>query len=133
MAWIKPKTDWKETDYFNIEDYNRIKNNINHVREMALELYSYIPFEDMGEDKTYTDYYFADEVNLFENNLESINMHTFPRNLGDTMAFYDNQPFIDYVELNRIEKAINTIYLGLLGQSNGRRRLAFTLGRRQVV
>lgn len=134
MAWTKPKTNWKETDYFNIEDYNRIKNNLDHIREMALELYSNIPYEEMGEDKTtYTDYYYADEINLFESNLENINLHTFPRNIGETVAFYDNQPFIDYEELNRIEKAINTMYLGLTGQANGRRRLAFTLGRRQVV
>lgn len=133
MAWINPKTNWIKTDYFNIGDYNRIKNNLIHIREMALELYPNVPYGNMGKDKTYTDYYYPDEINVLEDNLESINLNTFPRDIGETKAYYENQPFIDYEELNRIEKAIHIIYLGLLGQANGRRRLAFTLGRRRVV
>lgn len=131
--WETPKTDWKASDFFNIQDYNRVKNNLDHIRSMALQVYENIPYEDMGEDKTYSSYYYADEINLFESNLESLNTNTFPRPLGDTVIFYPNQPFIDYVELNRLEKGINTMYLGLYGQITGRRRLQFRLGRRQAV
>jgi hypothetical protein len=131
--WTVPKTDWKAADFFNIEDYNRIKNNLNHIRDTALELYSSIPYEDMGEDKTYSDYYYADEINLIESNLESINTNTFPRNIGENMTFYDNQPFINCTELNRIENGIFVIYKGMYGHITGRRRLAFQLGRRRVV
>lgn len=131
--WVEPKTEWKAADYFNIEDYNRIKNNLNYLKEMALELYTEFPFSNMGEDKTYSDFYYPDEINLFESNLESINTHTFHRSIGDTKTFYENQPFIDYGELNRIESGILKIYKGLNGQANGRRRLAFQLGRRRAV
>lgn len=39
MAWIEPKTDWVATDYFNATDYNRIKNNIAHLKELTDRLF----------------------------------------------------------------------------------------------
>ena len=50
--WQTPKTDWKASDFMNIEDYNRIKNNLNELRDMSRELWKEFPFEEMGEDKT---------------------------------------------------------------------------------
>ena len=46
--WETPKTDWYgftngkgdyEGDRFNSNDYNRIKNNIQYLRDMAVEMY----------------------------------------------------------------------------------------------
>lgn len=34
MAWIEPKINWKDGDFFNHIDYNRITSNIDYVREM---------------------------------------------------------------------------------------------------
>ena len=31
MEWIEPKTDWDITDFFNIDDYGRIVNNIAFI------------------------------------------------------------------------------------------------------
>ena len=28
MGWTTPKTNWTKTDFFNLSDYNRIKNNL---------------------------------------------------------------------------------------------------------
>ena len=71
--WQTPKTDWKASDFMNIEDYNRIKNNLNELRDMSRELWKEFPFEEMGEDKTYTDYgFYADEINRFEANVDHI-------------------------------------------------------------
>ena len=48
MAWTAPKTDWKVTygpdgeytgDFFNVDDYDRIKQNIEYLREYAYFLY----------------------------------------------------------------------------------------------
>ena len=33
MSWTEPKTNWTENDFFNIKDYNRIKNNIAYLTE----------------------------------------------------------------------------------------------------
>ena len=73
MAWLEPKTDWQASDFFNIQDYNRIKGNLNEIRTQALTLWPDFPFEEMGADKTYQDYgFYADEINRFEENVDYI-------------------------------------------------------------
>ena len=77
--WQQPKTDWQTDDFFNIEDYNRIKENLNEIRSMALKLWPDFPWEEMGQDKSYEDYgFYADEINHFEANIDHICAGTFP-------------------------------------------------------
>lgn len=128
MPWQTPKTDWKATDYFNIEDYNRIIGNLSYLREMALEVYKRFQMADMGQEKGYSDYIYADEVNAIEANLTAICDNTYPFAVGERRTYYPNQPTPDYAEFNRIESACLLIYNNLTGQIHGRRRLAFTLG-----
>ena len=45
MAWVNPKTNWTANDYYNIEDAERIINNIEYLRERAKQLY---PSEIVG-------------------------------------------------------------------------------------
>ena len=126
--WQQPKTDWRETDFFNIEDYNRIKGNLNEIRSQAIALWPDLSFEEMGADKTYQDYsFYADEINRFEANVDLICKSTFPFEVGDRQMFRDNGPFIDWRELNRIESACLKIYRNILGRAEGIRRLSFTL------
>lgn len=126
--WQTPKTNWKEGDFFNIEDYNRIKGNLNEIRSQALLLWPDFDFEEMGSDKTYQDYgFYADEINRFEANVGHICAGTYPFKTGSRQTFYDNQPFIDWKELNRIEEACRLIYSNIQSRYNGRRTLSFTL------
>ena len=126
--WQTPKTSWKEGDYFNIEDYNRIKGNLNEIRLQALMLWPDFAFEEMGSDKTYQDYgYHADEINRFESNVENIRAGTYPFKTGSRQTFYDNQPFINWQELNRIEEACRLIYSNIQSRYNGRKTISFTL------
>ena len=126
--WKVPKSDWKESNFFNIEDYNRIKDNLNEIKIEAFKLWKPFLFENMGADKTYQDYsFYADEINKFENNIEHICNNTFLFTVGDKKIFYDNQPFIDYIELNRIENACLTIYENIMGRKKGMKRLALRL------
>lgn len=128
MAWQEPKTDWQASDFFNIQDYNRIKGNLNEIRTQALTLWSDFPFEEMGADKTYQDYgFYADEINRFEDNVDHICSGTFPFSVGEKQTFYENQPFIGWEELNRIEEACRLMYSNILSRINGRRKLAFLL------
>lgn len=140
MAWIEPKTDWTASedssgnytgDYFNIEDYNRIKNNIAELRTMAIELYPTFSITDMGVDKTYTGYPYADEINVLTLNLNTISNNSFPLNLGTRVLYYDNSPFIGFADLNRIESACLSLYKTIASQNKSRRRLAFILGRKE--
>lgn len=126
--WQTPKTNWKEGDFFNIEDYNRIKGNLNEIRLQALMLWPDFVFEEMGLDKTYQDYgYHADEINRFESNVENIRAGTYPFKTGSRQTFYDNQPFIDWKELNRIEEACRLIYSNIQSRYNGRKTISFIL------
>lgn len=128
MAWQTPKTNWKAADTFNIGDYNRIIGNIAELRTMAISLYQEFSIADMGAEKTYADYIYADEINAIENNLTVICGGTYPFSIGEQKTYYPNQPATDYREFNRIESACLMIHDNLTGQAAGKRRLAFTLG-----
>ena len=126
--WQTPKTDWKATDCFNKSDYNRIIGNIAELRTMAVALYREFDIVDMGAEKSYEDYIYADEINAIEGNLTKICSSTYPFPVGDQRTYYPNQPATDYKEYNRIESACLMIYNNLVGQAAGKQRLAFTLG-----
>ena len=41
MAWVTPKTNWVDGDYFNINpDYNRIKGNIEYLLALSKTMYA---------------------------------------------------------------------------------------------
>lgn len=127
--WQQPKTDWRASDFFNIQDYNRIKGNLNEIRSMALELWPEFEFEDMGQDKAYQDYgFYADEINRFEDNLDHICTGTYPFGIGDKRTYSENQPFIGWEELNRIESACLKMYLNIQSGMDSRPTLEMTLG-----
>lgn len=125
--WKEPKIDWVSTDSFNFEDYNRIKNNIAYLREMALPFYSTVPFEDMGDDKNgYNEFPYAEEFNRLENNLEILRNSTFIFNNEEKKTWYANEKTPDFEDFNRIERICLDYYKGL--QRYRPRRLSITLG-----
>lgn len=128
MAWQTPKTNWAATDKINIGDYNRWIGNIAYLREMALEVYKTFSLADMGPEKAYGDYPYADEINTIESNLTALCSNTYPFAIGNERTYYANQPAIDWQEINRIESACLLIYNNLTGQIAGRQRLSITLG-----
>ena len=134
MAWQTPKTDWTANDRFNISDYNRIKNNLMYLQELGAEIYAYFQLDSMGDDKTsYAEYWKPSEFNLFESNLDLIK-EVFPQSdIGTRKTFFENAPFIDYVELNRIESAMLNYYQEGMTQKASIPRLAFRLGNMKGV
>lgn len=127
--WTEPKTNWGSTDYFNYTDYNRIKNNIAYLRNLALTLYLDFPYEDMGDDKSgYADFPYADEFNAMENNLESMKNGTFAFYNTDKKQWYANQPTPNYEDLNRIESACLKLRNGFNNELIAKGRLSFRLG-----
>lgn len=134
MAWIEPKTNWVSTDRFNIQDYNRIKGNLEYLHKRAEELYLTIEIQNMGDEKAdYSAYFYANEFNLFEQNLETINQNIFTQDIGVAQTFFDNGPFIQWGELNRIESATLAMLELLNRQAAGLRRLSFRLGNMKGV
>lgn len=140
ILWEAPKIDWHgftnesgdyEGDRFNSTDYNRIKNNLQYLRNMAIKMYEEFDIEHL-DNKCAADYPYADDINTIETNLETVASNTFHKNYGQKMVFFDNAAFIDFNELNRIESAILDLYNQLTNQYEGRRMLTFMLGPREV-
>ena len=126
--WQTPKTTWAPGDYFNIEDYNRIKGNLDVLHEIAISAWPEFLFAEMGADKTYADIsYYADEIDLFEDNLDAINNETCGLAIGEKKIYEANKVFIGSEELNRIESACLKLHEYLTGTANGRKTLEFTL------
>lgn len=135
--WQTPKTDWYGAvdangvysgDRFNATDFNRIKNNLDCLRDLAITLYTEFDIVSLGDDRTEKDYFYADEINQLEANLNTINEHTLQQSYGSTPTYAENGNTMDYVELNRLEGAILDLYDKITNQSKGRRTFQFNFG-----
>lgn len=133
MSWETPKTDWISEDRFDAPNYNRIKNNLLYLYELAISLYKSFSISDMGSDKDYSSFYYADEINTLADNLEMINSNTYPVEIGEKITYVQNQAFIMYDDLNRIESACLRIYTILTEQKANLVRLSFRLGNMKGV
>lgn len=133
MAWTTPKTDWAVTDSFNIVDYNRIRNNLIYLRDIALNIFDYFDIDSMGADYVVgvdeDKYWIVSIFNAIETNLETINTATLNLDIGATTTFYENGAFIKASECNRIESATLALYEQIKEQIANIPRLSFTLGR----
>lgn len=136
MAWETPKTDWYgETvddvytgDRFNAKDFNRIKNNLEFLRELAITMYDDFAINDLGRDRTPKDYFYADEINHLEENLDTVSAKSIKRSYGSPPVYYDNGNVMDFAELNRLEGAILDLYDKLTNESEGRRMFTWNFG-----
>lgn len=131
--WINPKTDWTIDDRFNIEDYNRIKNNLNYLHRKSEDIYGEYAIEDMGADViSHAGFWDVDTFNKFESNLETINAHMINADIGLKQTFYPNGVFIGHAELNRMENAILTLKAVIDGWYEAMPVLSFRLGGQQL-
>lgn len=137
MAWTTPKTDWHGStdsegvysgDRFNAVDFNRIKNNLIYLRELAITLYSEFTIGSLGADRAAGDYFYADEINQLEANLVTINANTLKRSYGTAPTYFANGNTMDFTELNRLESAILDLYNRLVNESEGRRMFTWNFG-----
>ena len=134
---ITPKTNWNGGtaadgtyigDRFNAVDFNRIKNNLDYLRELAIKLYDEFAINALGSDRTPADYFYADEINQLEENLTIINNNTLKRHYGTAPTYVNNGRTMDFTELNRLESAILDLYDRLTNQSEGRRKFQWNFG-----
>ncbi len=136
MAWSTPKTDWNgETvdgvyigDRFNAVDFNRIKNNLEYLRELAIKMYEEFSIQSLGNDRTPKDFFYADEINALEDNLKTINNNSLKRSYGNVPVYVDNGNTMDFKELNRLESAILDLYEKLTNEYEGRRMFTWNFG-----
>lgn len=127
MAWQTPKTDWKPSDFFNAEDWNRIVGNIEYTKSLCAELYPDFSINSMNI-KTYSDYLYAKEINALENNIYKINSSTYPLKVDGQKNWVSNANAPSYVDFNRWESIILRLKESLEGQLECLPRLSFILG-----
>ena len=127
-GWLPPKTDWKSTDYFNIEDYNRIVGNLNYLKALGNTLFLEFSLKDMESEKTYSSMMYASEMNLIEDNLESINRCTYGFEIGEKPTFRLNKATPLWSEFNRIESSCLRLYKTMKAHKDALPRLAYRLG-----
>jgi len=135
--WETPKTDWHYEldseglyvgDRFNATDFNRIKNNLEYLRELAIKMYDDFTIHSLGTDRTPNDYFYADEINQLEENLNTVNQKSIKGAYGSAPSYTANGNIMDFAELNRLEGAILDLYDKLSNQNDGRRTFIWNLG-----
>lgn len=126
--WREPKTDWSPNDFFNLEDYQRIKENLEYLHGYAYHLFPTIEIAEMRVRASRLDLPRAYDFNRFENNLEVINSNTFGNEIGDTLEYSPNGITIDADEMNRIESACLLLYGQLHERGKNHNHLSFKLG-----
>ena len=103
MSWITPKTDWVYTDYFNVADYNRIKDNLLYLCDQI----GYVTtLESITSDYIPTTTFFHN-INNLTKILYNLICHTTTE-LRTT--FYENSTGWTADELNIIEGLIIEMY-----------------------
>ena len=134
VVWTDPKTNWENTDKFNVSDFNRIKNNIEFLHNEAELLYKNFEISNMGQNiESYESYWDVKCFNAFEENIETINNIIFTQDYGIMQRFFENGPFIKWDELNRIETACLRMKDILHRQKIGLRKIPFSLGNMKGV
>ena len=135
--WVTPKTDWHYEldsdglyigDRFNAVDFNRIKNNLEYLRGLAIKMYDEFTIHALGTDRTPKDYFYADEINQLEENLNTVNQKSIKGAYGNAPSYTANGNIMDFTELNRLEGAIFDLYDKLSNQNDGRRTFTWNFG-----
>ena len=192
MSWVVPKTFWLKSDYINVADYNRWKNNVEYIKDLLVVYFEqftnavsegnimylhfeetvnegeivywrlrytrsesgevtefsyeftesgtydygafefpesgslkvtkevtrgidFIPYEDMGADKTVNDYWYADEVNTIIDNLLAISYAVLGYERGGLPIYSDNGNTPTADECNAIEGLTLYLYNQIVG------------------
>ena len=116
--WSAPKVDWKPYDYFNIEDWQRIRNNLEHVCSWILNAWqTQVPLLDTDTGRGYEELPYVHLVNNMEENLAELQA-TFDVSFTEDVArktwyerldiMYRSNP--TYQDWNRWETILLRVY-----------------------
>lgn len=127
--WTTPKTSWTANDYFNLDpDYNRIKSNIQYIKDFSAQMYADFPLLAMG-DFTIDGFPFDVFLNNIVDNVTRLESNLFkpPNDQGMTRYAGGGNGW-DYAQLNIIESNLLRLHDAMVGQWNCIPQMAFTMG-----
>ena len=114
-------------DFFNVEDYDRIKQNIEYLREYAYFLYGGFTMRGMVA-VTVESYGYASTIDALDANLEAIAANTFrPPDMLPVKQWRGNQPPPGADDWNRIENTCLLLFEQFERQFACLPKLAFEL------
>jgi hypothetical protein len=133
MAWIAPKTNWVDGDYFNLSpDYNRSKGNSEYLILLSKTMYVDYSTPTL-ETAVITGYpkvsFFNNVVNATKAILESCYSPTGARSMK---LYASNGVAWTASELNAIEGNHLLLYHAFRGQKAGIPKLEMTLGGKHI-
>jgi hypothetical protein len=116
--WTAPKVNWKQTDFYNIEDWQRVRSNLEHVLSWMLNAgFSPKPLLDTDTGRGYAELPYVHLVNNMEVNLASL-QETFGVSFTEDVAqktwygrldmLYSSNP--TYRDWNRWEIILQRVY-----------------------
>ena len=129
MAWVTPKTNWVNGDYFNLDpDYNRIKGNIEYLVELSRILYLDYDTPNL-ENHAVSEF---PKVSFFNNVVDATNAilsRCYTPIGAKTMRSYSSNGIVwNADDLNTIERNHLLLYNAFTMQKSSIRRLEYKLG-----
>ena len=110
MSWINPKLNWKEADYYNAEDLNRVENNTLEVANYLRAIQYTIPLEAVKTDRDMTSIDLISSINRIEKNIQIVkNNFLTPSGWIDKKVWSLGVGF-SFQDANRLESNLNILY-----------------------
>lgn len=116
--WSTPKVDWRSIDYYNIEDWQRVRSNLVYLRSLLHDRVAHMPpLLETDTDRGYDELPYVHLINNMEQNLadlqevfgidftEDVPQKTWYSRLDD---LYSSNP--TYQDWNRWELILLRIY-----------------------
>lgn len=131
MAWTTPKTDWKNGDYFNIGDYNRILNNELFVWDLYYKFgYTLSPTPLYPIGSPILSYSVArwDSDSLVYMGVNCAPMLNDTGIGGYERIYWDDNTVISADKLNTLETWLLELYEFFQSRMEGLRKIPFKLG-----
>lgn len=116
--WTQPKVDWKSTDYYNIEDWRRVRTNLEYLHSWLLDLKAAVPpLLETDTGREYDELPYVHLVNNMEENLANL-QETFGVDFTEDVArktWYDRLDIMyksnpTYQDWNRWEIILQLVY-----------------------
>lgn len=109
MAWITPKINWNNFDYFNYEDLNRIENNTKEIADLIAR-YTTRPTQTYVTNRTIKTIEFASSFNRIEGNIQQLGNYYKPYEWITPKTNWKENDVFSYEDANRLERNLLSLY-----------------------
>ena len=119
--WSDPKVNWKSSDYYNIEDWQRVRNNLEHLCNWMRDAgRGQVPLLETDTGRGYAELPYVHLVNNMETNLEKLQEIfgvSFTEDVskrtwyGRLDEMYSSNP--SYRDWNRWERILKLVYAAI--------------------